>query len=211
MELRWYFDFVSPYAYLHWQKLKVLPQASDIVPVPVVLGAVLSHLGNRGPAEIPSKRVFTYRHVLWQAARQGVPLRFPPMHPFNSLAALRLLMATGNRPQAIDAIFDWLWRDGHSGDSAEALAPLGERLGIADVGAAINDAATKAGLRAYSDAAIAAGVFGVPTLSIDGELFWGNEAHDLALEVLDDPSLLQRGEMARAISLPALMRKDPGG
>ncbi len=211
MDLRWYFDFVSPFAYLHWQKLKALPKSARITPVPVVLGALLGQLGNRGPAEIPAKRVFTYRHVLWQARQQDTVLRFPPMHPFNSLAPLRLCLAVGNHAAVIDAIFDWIWRDGRAADSALALAPLAQALGVEDVDAALADAATKAALRANTDAAIATGVFGVPTLSIDGELFWGNEAHGLAEAVLADPDMLHRGEMARAISLPALLRKDAGG
>ena len=81
MALRWYFDFVSPFAYLHWQQLKVMPQFKSIVPVPIAFGAVLHHLGNLGPAEIPAKRVFTYRQALWQARSAGVTLRFPPGHP----------------------------------------------------------------------------------------------------------------------------------
>ncbi len=71
MALRWYFDFVSPFAYLHWQQLKALPQFKSIAPVPIALGAVLHHLGNLGPAEIPAKRVFTYRRRCGRRAAPG--------------------------------------------------------------------------------------------------------------------------------------------
>lgn len=90
--LRWYFDFVSPYSYLHWQKLKQLPQFAQIQTVPIAFGAVLHHLGNLGPAEIPAKRRFMYRQLLWTAQAEGTPLRFPPGHPFNPLSALRLCL-----------------------------------------------------------------------------------------------------------------------
>lgn len=201
MQLHWYFDFVSPFSYLHWQKIQRLPQAARMVPVPIVFGAVLSQLGIRGPAEIPAKRVFTYRHVLWQAAQEDVLLRFPPSHPFNPLPALRLCLAAGNTPLAIDAIFDWIWRNGYAGDSAAALAPVAEVLGIADLDAAIAAPEIKQQLRANTEAAIAAGVFGVPTLAIDDQLFWGNDAHAFAEQVLADPDILHRGEMARLATL----------
>src|SRR5688572_29014077 len=110
--LRWYFDFLSPFSYLHWQKVKALRATHVVEPVPVVFGAVLSAVGQLGPAEIPGKREFTYRHVLWQARAEGVPLVFPPAHPFNPLGVLRACIAAGSTPDAVDVIFDWIWRDG---------------------------------------------------------------------------------------------------
>jgi len=207
MALRWYFDFVSPFAYLHWQQLKALPQFEQIIPVPIALGAVLHHLGNLGPAEIPAKRRFTYRQVLWQAQQQAVPLRFPPGHPFNPLAALRLCLAAEASHRAVDILFNWIWRDGHAADSAAALALPGAMLDVADVAAADSAPSVKEQLRQNTEAAISAGVFGVPTLSIDGELFWGNEAHGLIQAVLADPGMLQRGEWSRIDALPVAVER----
>ncbi|WP_433925243.1 2-hydroxychromene-2-carboxylate isomerase [Stenotrophomonas nematodicola] len=207
MTLRWYFDFVSPFSYLHWQKLKALPQFEMITPVPIAFGAVLHHLGNLGPAEIPAKRRAMYRHLLWQARREEVTLRFPPGHPFNPLAALRLCLAAGATPASIDILFNWIWRDGHAGDSAAALALPGAMLDVADVAAAIGAPDVKEQLRRNTDAAIAAGVFGVPTLSIDGELYWGNDAHDLMQAVLADPDTVRGGEWDRLASLPVAVER----
>lgn len=202
----WYFDFVSPFSYLHWQKLRRLPQARDIVPVPILFGAVLDQLGVRGPAEIDGKRLFTYRKVQWQAEHENVPLRFPPTHPFNPLPALRLCIAAETSIPAIDAIFDWLWRDGLAGDTAQSLQPLAYALGL-DAEEAMADPAVKAQLRANTEQALAAGVFGVPTLEIGGELFWGNDAHGLMETVLADPGWLQRGEAGRLTDLPVGIRR----
>lgn len=199
-DIRWYFDFVSPFAYLHWQRLKPVLREHAIEPVPILFGAVLAALDQRGPAEIPRKREFTYRHVLWQARRQGVPLRFPPAHPFNPLAALRLCIAAGTTADAIDAIFDWIWAQGRAGDSAAALAPLMQRLGIDE--AALSDAGVKATLRDNTQRALDARVFGVPTLEIGDALFWGNDAHDFAMAALREPALLDDGEMRRVATLP---------
>lgn len=202
MELRWYFDFISPFSYLHWQKLKQAPWFEQVQPVPIVFGAVLQHLGTRGPAEIPHKREFTYRHVQWQAQHDGVTLRFPPAHPFNPLAALRLCIAAGSNAQAVDVIWNWIWRDGQPGDSAQSLGLVAAMLGITDIETAINAPETKRTLRANTEAATAAGVFGVPTLAIGNDLYWGNDAHGLMLDAVANPKLLQEGEMARLSTLP---------
>ena len=196
----WYFDFISPFAYLQWPKVRALLDERELVLRPIVLAAVLAARGQKGPAEIPGKREFTYRHVLWTARAAGTSLRFPPAHPFNPIAALRLCIAAGTTPAAIDAIFDWIWTRGEAGDSVEALAPVAAKLGIDRD--AIGDDAIKLALRANTDAALAAGVFGVPTLAINGQLFWGLDAHGFALAVLDDPGLLADAEMRRLAVLP---------
>jgi 2-hydroxychromene-2-carboxylate isomerase len=208
MHMLWYFDFISPFSYLQWQKVKAsfgglsLGAGTEytVTPVPIVFGAVLSAHGQKGPAEIRGKREFTYRHVLWQARQEGVALHFPPSHPFNPLSALRLCVAAGATPESVDAIFEWIWQQGRAGDSVEALAPVAAALGVApqDIGAE----PVKAKLRRNTEDAIAAGVFGVPTLAFAGELFWGNDAHDFALAALHNPDLLADPEMQRISALP---------
>ena len=203
--MRWYFDFLSPFSYLHWQKVKAMPEGVE--PIPVVFGAILAACGQKGPAEVPGKREFTYRHVLWQARAEGVPMRFPPSHPFNPLASLRACIAAGSTVEAVDTIFDWIWRDGRAVDSDEALQPLLDRLGVTRE--ALASAETKAALRANTDAAIAAGVYGVPTLQIGDALFWGNDAHPFALAALHDPSVLADAEMQRVSNLPVGISRLP--
>jgi 2-hydroxychromene-2-carboxylate isomerase len=205
--LRWYFDFLSPFSYLHWQKVKGLRATHAVEPVPVVFGAILSAVGQRGPAEIAGKREFTYRHVLWQARAEGVPLLFPPAHPFNPLGALRACIAAGSTVESVDTIFDFIWREGRAVDGEAAIAPLLDRLGLAP--AAIATAEVKAALRANTDAAIAAGVYGVPTLRIGDDLFWGNDAHPFALAALHDASVLREAEMQRVSNLPVGISRTP--
>ena len=207
--ITFHLDFISPYAYLAFEHL---PQALEglshsVTYRPVLLGALLKHHGQLGPAEIPSKRAWTYRQVLWQAQQQGVPLRFPPGHPFNPLAALRLCLAADATPASVDILFNWIWRDGHAADSAAALALPGAMLDVAHVAEAISAPDVKEQLRRNTDAAIAAGVFGVPTLSIDGELYWGNEAHALMQAVLADPGTVRGGEWDRVDTLPVAVQR----
>ena len=202
MPIVWYFDFISPFAWLQWPKVRALAAEREVLLRPILFASVLDHHGQKGPAEIPGKREFTYRHVLWRARQAGRALHFPPAHPFNPLAPLRLCIAAGSSIAATDAIFEWIWGQGHAGDSAQALATVGEHLGITDVESAIANPAVKAKLRENFNAALIDGVFGVPTLAWDGHLFWGDDAHDFALACLRDPELWDEPEMRRVETLP---------
>jgi 2-hydroxychromene-2-carboxylate isomerase len=205
----WYFDFISPYAYLQWRTLwRDAPAlARQLRPKPVLLAGLLAHWGQLGPAEIPAKRVHTYRQVLWQARAAGIPLRVPPAHPFNPLPALRLSIAAGNEAAAVCAIFAHLWEDGRQGDSVESLADVARALHVEDPAAAIAAPAVKQALAANGAEAIALGIFGVPTLVIDGQLFWGNDSTAMAQAFLADRHLFDDPEMRRIDALPAAAQR----
>ena len=196
----WYFDFVSPYSYLQCERLGSLPVA--VRPRPLVFAALLTHWGHKGPAEMPSKRTFIYRQVQWLAGREGVALRFPPRHPFNPIKALRLAVALGSTFEVVRGIYRHIWADGYDVDTDAGFAQLCSRLGIADGEARVSDPAIKEQLRRNGEEAIAAGVFGVPTLAVEGELFWGYDATDMALDYLRDPVRFLSDEMKRLDTLP---------
>jgi 2-hydroxychromene-2-carboxylate isomerase len=207
--LDWYFDFISPFAYLQWRRLRRDRPDVALKPKPVLLAAILNHVGQLGPAEIPHKRRHTYRIVLWQARQAGIPLRFPPAHPFNPLPALRLCLAAPDRIAAIDAIFAHLWEHGRQGDSIEALADVANQLGIDDPAAAVARDEVKRELLVNGEEAMALGVFGVPTLKVRDELFWGFDATDLALAYAKDEAALD-AEMRRVDAIPeAVQRRRP--
>ncbi len=200
----WFFDFVSPFAYLQLERFDRLPPRAraQMRLRPVVLGALLEHWGVRGPAEIPQKRRFTYRYVHWLAERIGIPFRMPPAHPFNPLRPLRLCIALGCDGGAAREIFRYLWRDGGDVASDEGWAELCRRLNVSDADSRVKEPAVKERLRWNTEHACRLGIFGVPTLAIDGELFWGFDATDLAVEFLTDPKMFDRGELARVSDLP---------
>jgi len=200
MHADWYFDFISPFSYLQLHRLASLRERVDITPVPIVLGAVLKHHGQLGPAEIRGKREFTYRFAQWTAEREGVPFRFPPAHPFNPISALRLVIAAGTTWPAVTAVFEHIWKHGHAGDDAETLEGVARAIGIDDVVAAVSRDDIKAALRANTEAAIAVGVFGVPTLRIGDELFWGDDSTAMIEDWLADPARFA-GEAYRRIAL----------
>jgi 2-hydroxychromene-2-carboxylate isomerase len=203
----WYFDFVSPFAYLQLPKLRKWRERITIRPQPIVFAAVLEHHGQLGPAEIPGKREFTYRMAQWRAQSDGVRLRFPPAHPFNPIAALRLAIACASAWPVIDALFERIWADGERSDDAASLDALATRFGIVDVASAIATPAVRLALRANTDAAIATGVYGVPSLRIGDCLFWGSDAGGMIDDYLDDPTLFDTGEYARIAILPETARR----
>lgn len=177
--ITFYFDFISPYAYLAFDRLPVvlMGQSYTVTYKPVLFAALLKHHGQLGPAEIPSKRDWTYQQVRWLAHTLGVRLDLPAHHPFNPLALLRLAVATQaqglpNR-YVCETVFNHVWQGGAPADDADRLAALTAQLAPARTA---QDATVKAQLQANTAEAIARGVFGVPTFEVDDKLFWGLDA-----------------------------------
>src|SRR5580700_6920676 len=112
--ITFYFDFISPYAYLAWTQIHALAarHECEVVPKPILFAALLDANGQKGPAEIPNKRIYTFKDVVRSAARLGVPLAAPASHPFNPLLALRVASADVDRERhrtLIDALFAATW------------------------------------------------------------------------------------------------------
>ncbi len=198
----WYYDVISPFAYLALARIEALARGQRIRTQPIVFGAVLAHWGQLGPAEIPPKRLHTYRQCQFLADQAGISFRFPPRHPFRSLDALRLMTALDSRPDAVRTVFDAIWAAGRDLGERDERDALCRQLGIDDYEALIARTDAKARLRDATETAIGVGVFGVPTLAIGGEIFWGLDAMPMAEAYLADPQMLVRGEMARIRTLP---------
>ena len=203
----WVFDVISPFAYLGLRDLERLPAQVELRFVPVLLAGMLSHFGQVGPAEIPSKRRFTYRFVLWRARRMGLPMRFPPAHPFNPLAALRLVLAAGSDRRAASVVLDAVFREGRDVTDPQVIADLARQLEVADAERAVSDPRVKQQLRDNTDWAIAQGVFGVPTLVIGTQLFWGHDAFGMALDYLADPAAFEDRGMQALESLRVVVER----
>jgi 2-hydroxychromene-2-carboxylate isomerase len=202
VSVAWVFDVISPFAYLAFPRLCELPENIELKVVPVLLAALLDHFGQRGPAEISSKRRFTYRFVLWRARRLGVPLRMPPAHPFNPLAALRLVIAAGSDTRAAGTVLQAVFGEGRDLTDPAVIADLAARLGVADPQTALSDPEVKQRLRDNTQWACSRGVFGVPTLVIGEELFWGHDAFDMALDRLAEPQSFADADMRAIDTLP---------
>ncbi|HWA37723.1 MAG TPA: 2-hydroxychromene-2-carboxylate isomerase [Burkholderiales bacterium] len=196
----WYFDFISPYSHLCLYRLKALPADVSIRMRPVLFAGLLNNYGQKGPAEIPAKRLWTYRSCVWLAQEHGVPLRFPALHPFNSLHHLRLCLAAGGTEEAIRAIFDEIWTTGADAADPARFKALCRKLDVQE--ADLGKPEVKDQLKRNGEDAIAAGVFGVPSFVVDGEVFWGADSIDFLNAYLADPAVLGNDEMKRVADLP---------
>ena len=182
--LGFWFDPVSPYAYLAFERLpEALAGLSYSVSYrPILFAALLKHWGHKGPAEIEPKRAWTFRQVHWLAHRAGIAIETPERHPFNPIALSRLAWATapeGATPSRLscEKVLRHVWRGGGDAEEPQRVAALAAQLAPRLDPAADE---VKQRLRAETDAALARGVFGVPTLGIDAKLFWGFDALDMA-------------------------------
>ncbi len=177
--LTFYFDVISPYAYLAFERLpEALKGLNYCVSYqPVLLAGMLKHFGQLGPAEIAPKRDWTYRHVLWLAHQLGIEMHMPLTHPFNPLALLRLALACDSHGlpnrYAVETLFHHVWRGGGEADDKHRLEDLINTLTpvLDPHGQAVKDL-----LKTHTENAIQKGVFGVPTVEVDGKLFFGLDA-----------------------------------
>jgi 2-hydroxychromene-2-carboxylate isomerase len=201
----WYFDFVSPYSYIALHRLRELPEAVSYKPV--LFAGLLNHGGQKGPAEIPAKRRWTYRWCTWWAKSLGIPFRFPAEHPFNPLHHLRLALACGSRPETVKRIFDDIWMSGANATDPARFAALCQELGVTEP----QLAAAKDELRKNTEEAAARGVFGVPSFVVDGEVFWGADAIDFLGAFLRDRGVVHNDEMRRVDTLPVGAARRPSG
>lgn len=187
-QITFYLDFISPYAYLAFEKLPqaLMGHSYSVTYKPVLFAALLKQHGQLGPAEIASKRDWTYRQVLWLAHKHGVDLQMPASHPFNPLALLRLALAcdAGGEPNryVCETVFRHVWCGGAEATDAARLQGLTQVL---NPGRSPNSDEVKVQLKANTDEALALGAFGVPTLVVDGKLFWGFDALPMLRDYLD--------------------------
>ena len=202
-QLNCWFDPLSPYAFLAFERL---PQALEGLSYsvryrPVLFAGMLKAWGQKGPAEIEPKRAWTFRHVHWLAHRYGIRLQTPAQHPFNPLALLRLALACADDGVApnrfvCESVLRHVWHGGLDANEPRRLAALTQALAPRRDP---SDAAVKQALKTSTDEAIALGLFGVPTVEVDGRLFWGLDALDMLAAYLrgdawfDGPAWSQAG------------------
>ena len=178
--LRFIFDYESPNAYIAWAELPRLEKSYDlsVQPVPVLYAGLLDAHGHVGPGEIPAKGRWMGKDLLRKSVRLGVPLNPPAFMPFNPLLALRVTLldfADEMRQRVIQALFEAVWVRGLHVSEPAVVKQVTNELGLP--GAELVEQAQapeiKALLRRQTDEVAASGVFGVPAMQVEGELFWG--------------------------------------
>ena len=222
--VRFYFDYISSNAYLAWTQLPRLAErhGAAIEPVPVLFAGFLEAFGQLGPAEVPPKSLWMGRNNLRKAVLLGVPLHRPAFHPFNPLLALRassLALEADKRRALINTLFEAVWVRGLHVSEPAVVERIGSEIGV-DGAALVADAQRpeiKALLRRNTDDAIERGVFGVPSMQLGDEIFWGYDDFphlDLALAGRDPLDAVEWERWLgppRPSAMRRRMRRDEGG
>jgi len=211
-----HFDFLSPYAYLAWTQFHALAakHGRTVAPVPTLLAALLSHGKTKGPAEIPAKRVYLALDTVRTAKLLGVPYEPPAAHPFNPLLPLRIASLDGSADEKrarIDAFYSAAWAKSQRIDTEEDAAKVLDAAGMngRDLVQRACTQDAKDRLRSQTDAAIVRGVFGVPTMIVDGAMFWGVDSLGHVERHLRGEGIDARQELKRWMHVrPSAQRKD---
>lgn len=191
--VEFYFDLGSPATYLAYTQLPKICAAtnSELIYMPMLLGGVFKATGNASPAMIPAKGRYMFQDLDRYAKRYGVPLRFNPHFPINTLILMRAVtgvqLRQPNRFQAlIDCLFRALWVEGRSLDEPATVAAVLSEHGFdpQEVLALTNDETVKAVLKENTETAVKRGVFGAPSMFIGKQMFFGQDRLDFVEEAL---------------------------
>jgi 2-hydroxychromene-2-carboxylate isomerase len=181
-QVDFYFDFISPYVWLASHQLGEVREctAAKFRFVPVLFAALLDHHSSLGPAEIPAKRRYTFQDAQRWAVYLGLEFKSPPAHPFNPLKPLRITSAIDNddlREALAVRLLDAAWSEGRDITTDSIVHEVTDSMGLNGKGllGKSHTDEIKQRLRLQTESAIQAGVFGVPSFVVDGEIFWGND------------------------------------
>ncbi|EDP62404.1 DSBA oxidoreductase [alpha proteobacterium BAL199] len=185
--INFYFDFSSPYGYLAAHKIDDIARlyGRTVLWRPVLLGVIFKTTGAQPLLDVPIKGPYARRDIERTARFHGVPLEFPQVMPFPSIAAARAVYWVQDREpdQARNlslALYDRAFAQGGDIRTADSVLEIANGIGIdaARLSEALNDPAVKERLKTENDAAMAAGVCGSPFFVVDGEPFWGADRLD---------------------------------
>lgn len=192
LNIDFYFDFVSPTAFLAYKRLQQLQQSYDlsIQYHPIFLGGLLKAIDSVSPITIPAKLRYSMQHDLPRfAKRYGVALKPNPHFPFNSIPLLRGAIAAAQMEQLVpycEVVFDGIWQQQLDLSQPQELAKV-----LADAGIdaekllmMVQEPAIKETLAENAREAQQRGAFGVPTLYIGDDMYFGQDRMDFIEQAL---------------------------
>jgi 2-hydroxychromene-2-carboxylate isomerase len=187
----WY-DFASTYSYLAAMRIEKAAEEAGVTLLwrPFLLGPLFkAHGWETSPFNLfPDKGRYMWRDMEREAARLGLPFYRPKTFPQNSLLAARIALLgteTGWTPVFTKAVYTAEFGEGRDISDPQVLAEILTGLGLdaEAVMAEAQDEANKIRLRRIGEDAKSRGLFGSPTfIAEDGELFWGNDRLEQALD-----------------------------
>lgn len=191
--LEFFFDLGSPTTYLAYTQLPGIcaETGSQLVYQPILLGGIFKATGNASPVTITAKGRYLLQDLARYAKRYGVPLKFNPHFPINTLTLMRAVTGIQLRqPERfidfIDCLFRAIWVEGRNmGDPAVVAAVLAQHhFDPAQVLELTQDEEVKDALKHKTEEAIARGMFGAPAMFVGQQLFFGQDRLDFVREAL---------------------------
>ncbi len=187
--LQFHFDFISPYGYFASLRIEALAarHGRTVDWRAMLLGvSVMKVMGLKPLMDTPLKGPYTARDVLRHAREHGVPMKRQPSDPvMNPLPCARAFAWVKQHQPAhaaalAHAIYAAYWGEGQDLSTPASLRGLALPEGLSADAVAEAAAGEEAAslLRAMVDASLKAGVFGSPTVVVDGEPFWGVDKLD---------------------------------
>ena len=185
-EVEFYFDFISPYAYLAYKKIQSLPKDIKIKYKPVLLGALHNLEGITAPAFIKPKLKHMISDCDLIANKNKSNFIWNSKFPINSLSVMRgyLFINAENRELYMNVMFDAYWKDNLDISNEKILKNLIEKCKInsSKFFDGIKDLKIKDELRSITQEAHDKGIFGAPTFVVNNKIFWGQDRLEFALE-----------------------------
>ncbi|HXY99806.1 MAG TPA: 2-hydroxychromene-2-carboxylate isomerase [Stellaceae bacterium] len=189
--VEFYFDYGSPYSYIAHRRLPEIARRAEAAVVwrPMLLGGVFQLTGNTSPAFSKVKAAYSARELERFVAKYQVPFRRNPHFPVNTLRLMRgavVAVEEGYLERYSDAAFAGMWRDGRKMDDDAVFAAALREAGLDDrrILARIAEEEVKQTLKAWTEAAVARGVFGAPTFFVGEEMFFGQDRLDFVEDAL---------------------------
>lgn len=190
--LEFFFDVQCPFAYLASTQVRALAEecSAELVYKPILLGGLYNALDDGGPykkAPPAARMKLTLLDARRWAEYWGVPLSFPAGHPVRSVLAMRAILASNDIPKAAHALFAAAWAQGRPISDRTVVADALRGAGFANVEDILTRAESqpvKDELHARTNEAVARGAFGVPTLFVGDQMFWGQDRLDFVARAL---------------------------
>ena len=185
-EVEFYFDFISPYAYLAYKKIQSLPKDIKIKYKPVLLGALHNLEGITAPSFIKPKLKHMISDCDLIANKNKSNFIWNSKFPINSLSVMRgyLFINAENRELYMNVMFDAYWKDNLDISNEKILKNLIEKCKInsSKFFDGIKDLKIKDELKSITQDAHDKGIFGAPTFVVNNKIFWGQDRLEFALE-----------------------------
>lgn len=177
-----YYDYISPASYLAWTQLADICKRNNasINYKPVFLGGVLKGNASTSPAATPAKWEWMKADFLRYAKYYGVPYQLNSHFIFNTVNAMRgaIWALSNNQIEAYNqAMFNAAWVDDKDLSDKNVLADILEKAGInaAEVLEIIMNQEVKTELIQATEEAVKLGIFGAPSMIINGEIYFGQD------------------------------------